>query len=179
MCVLWCLVFSDKRCAESSWITAAETWGDKNILSGNTDSAYYILRSLFSQDDPNSFQEIDKKKKKMRKRHQIGRLVMWGLLIYRFTERNTFSRCAKKNKPFPQRFLSLYIINWETAKTTWQDMCFLAILAENSRFFLPIDANVFCLKEYILIAPTRWARPFLLDSTCRWGVHAKCVVGNL
>lgn len=151
MCVLWCLVFSDKRCAESSWITAAETWGDKNILSGNTDSAYCILRSLFSQDDPNSFQETDqKKKKKKRKRHQIGRLVMWGVFRYWFTERNTFSRCAKKNKPLSQvcfpntsclYIMLLYIfceINWETAKTTWQDMCFLAILADNSKFFLPL-----------------------------------------
>lgn len=100
---------------------------------------------------PTAFRkQTKKKKKKKRKRHQIGRLVMWGVFRYWFTERNTFSRCAKKNKPLSQvcfpntsclYIMLLYIfceINWETAKTTWQDMCFLAILADNSKFFLPL-----------------------------------------
>lgn len=55
-------VFSTEWCAECQ-ITAAEARGDKNIVAGNTESAYCIeqcTRSLFSQDDPDNLEEKSK-----------------------------------------------------------------------------------------------------------------------
>lgn len=147
MCVLWCLVFSDKRCAESSWITAAETWGDKNIVSGNTDSAYYILRSLFSQDDPNSFQEIDKKKKRWEKGI---RLVGWLCEVYSYigSQREILSLAVPKRiNPFPNASC-LYISSTEKLLKLLDKTCvFWLFWLKIQGFFSPLTQMYFVSKN--------------------------------